>query len=547
MSTATSRNRRLHTMRGTNLWELLCQRASASPDATFVEWHPYGDHPARSWTYREFLRDASSLGAGLQARGVRRGEKVLIHLENSPEFLLSWFGCVAIGAVAVTTNTRSAKDELAYYADDCGAVAAITQPAFVDLVAAAAPRLSWAVTTSHDSGDPVHDGDPANESHVESLFTDPDSLEAAPSDISSPLSVQYTSGTTSRPKGVLWTHGNGLWAARINAVHEALRPDDCHLAYMPLFHTNALAYSFLASLYVGARVVVVPKWSTSRFADLSVAHGCTWLSLIGISGRTIAEGGLPDGHRYRMFGGAICDPPFATAAGIKMIGWWGMTETLTHGIVGDPYTPNRSMAIGRPAPEYEIAVVRADGTPVDDEETGNLLIRGVQGVSLFAEYLNQPDSTAAAFDDDGWFSTGDLVTPHADGYLTFADRSKDMLKVGGENVAASEVERVAAMVPGVTEVAVVAGSDPALDEIPIAFVIGAASELDTAVRDACADQLADFKVPRRVIVVDEMPRSTLGKVNKAELRRTLQADEDLTEAQLRWRAESAADPSGNAG
>jgi crotonobetaine/carnitine-CoA ligase len=249
-----------------------------------------------------------------------------------------------------------------------------------------------------------------------------------------------------------------------------------------------------------------------------------------------------------MFGGAICDPPFAEAAGIKMIGWWGMTETISHGIVGDPYTPNRSMAIGRPAPEYESAVVRGDGTPVDDDETGQLLIRGVRGVSLFAEYLNQPTATADAFDDDGWFATGDLVTPHADGYITFADRSKDMLKVGGENVAASEIERVAAMVPGVTEVAVVAGSDPGLDEVPIAFVIGGptAAGLDDAVRDACADQLADFKVPRRVILVDEMPRSTLGKVNKAELRRSLQADEDLADAQARWRAESASDPSGNA-
>lgn len=543
-----NRTRRLHTFRDTNLWALLEQRARSSPDHTFVEWHPYGDSPKRSWTYRELARDAAAVGAGLQARGVRPGDRVLIHLENSPEFLLAWFGCVGIGAVAVTTNTRSAHDELSYYADDCGAVGAITQPAFAGLVEAAAPQLRWAVTTSHDAGEPHHDGDAARESHFESLLGDPDAMEPAGSDSSSPLSVQYTSGTTSRPKGVLWTHGNGLWGARINAVHESLRPDDCHLTYMPLFHTNALAYSVLASLYVGSRLVLVPKWSTSRFADLSVEHGCTWLSLIGISARTIAQGGLPDGHRYRMFGAGVCDPPWSEALGIKTVGWWGMTETISHGIVGDPYTPNRPMSAGRPAPEYEIAVVRDDGSPVDDDETGHLLIRGVRGVSLFAEYLNRPEATAEAFDADGWFRTGDLVTPHADGHISFADRSKDMLKVGGENVAASEIERVAAAVPGVAEVAVIARPDPGLDEVPVAFVIGAptAPALSTAVRDACAAKLADFKVPREVVVVDEMPRSTLGKVNKAELRRFLGSGEDLVAAQERWRVEATTDPSGDA-
>src|SRR5581483_2622048 len=190
---------------------------------------------------------------------------------------------------AVTTNTRSAADELRYFADDCAASAAITQPRFADLVAKNAPAVRWQVVTGHDAGQrsaaPPSAGD-----RFDALLADPDAMPSHSVDPFAPMSVPYTSGTTSRPKGVLWTHANALWGARVNAVHEDLHPDDCHLTYLPLFHTNALAYSMLASLWVGSRFVLVPKWSTSRFWDVSARHGCTWLSLIGISFRALLTG-----------------------------------------------------------------------------------------------------------------------------------------------------------------------------------------------------------------------------------------------------------------
>src|SRR5262249_17328674 len=202
-------------------------------------------------------------------------------------------------------------------------------------------------------------------SRFDALRLDPQSLDPRAPDPMWPMSVQYTSGTTSRPKGVLWTHANALWGARVNAVHEDLHTDDCHLTYMPLFHTNALAYSMLASLWVGARFVLLPKWSSSRFWDISGGHRCTWLSLMGLSARALVREEPPTQHPYRLFGTGICDPPFLASYGIRTIGWWGMTETISHGIVGDPYTPNRPLSMGRPAPEYGVAVVRADGeTPV---------------------------------------------------------------------------------------------------------------------------------------------------------------------------------------
>ena len=181
-------------------------------------------------------------------------------------------------------------------------------------------------------------------------------------------------------------------------------------------------------------------------------------------------------------------------------------------------------------------VRRAPGAPEGGRrcgpgETGDLAIRGVRGLSLFAEYLDNPQATAEAFDEHGFFATGDRVTVGADGALYFADRAKDMLKVGGENVAASEIERVIALVPGVAEAAVVARRDPMLDEVPVAFVrtvLATAAEraaLADAVTRACAASLAGFKVPREVRVVDELPRSTLEKIAKAQLRAQLAAED----------------------
>jgi crotonobetaine/carnitine-CoA ligase len=160
-----------------------------------------------------------------------------------------------------------------------------------------------------------------------------------------------------------------------------------------------------------------------------------------------------------------------------------------------------------------------------------LSIRGVRGLSLFAEYLHNPEATAASFDDEGYFLTGDLVRIGEDGSYFFSDRSKDMLKVGGENVAASEIERVIMSVPGVLEVAVVAQSDPMLDQVPVACLrLSAGHEPELVERDvlaACAHQLASFKQPRQIRIFDDFPRSTLEKIAKAQLRELIEQEKEV--------------------
>jgi carnitine-CoA ligase len=504
---------------------LLRMRAESRRNHPFLIWAPF-EAPARSWSYGEFHERVGALSAGLVKRGVKPGEYVLIHLDNCIEAVLAWFACIELGAIAVTTNTRSAAAEMEYFAGHCGAVAAITQPAYAELISAHCRRLRWIAVISHDAGAKPAQGAPRGDS-FESLFADSADRPRRAADPLAPCSVQYTSGTTSRPKAVLWTHANALWGAKINAAHEDLHADDVHQTYLPLFHTNALAYSMLASLWVGASCVIQPRFSASRFWGVALEHNCTWTSTIPFCMKALLEHEIPKNHRFRLWGTAISEPPPFAAFGVKTIGWWGMTETITHGIVGEVDQPNTPMSIGRAAPEYQIRIVEDDGTPTDVGGTGDLLIKGISGLSLFSEYLHNETATRESFDEHGYFITGDRVTLLENGFIRFGDRTKDMLKVGGENVAASEIEQVIAVVPGVREAAVVAKKHPMLDEVPVVFIIphagvkDAPADLHDTVMAACRNGLADFKVPREIHFVDDMPRSTLEKVAKAELRKML--------------------------
>ncbi len=519
---------RIHPFAGRDVNWLLDERAATRGAHPFLVWEPFvGER--RSWTYREFRAHVLRVAAGLAIRGIKAGDAVLVHLDNSPELEFLWFACARVGAIVVTTNTRSSADELTYFAANCKAVAAITQPELAALVANSATGIRWLAVTDHRA-----DGSPADAADVprasirfSEIDGDPGELPQLAPDPWRHGSVQYTSGTTSRPKGVLWTHGNALWGGRTCAVHEGLTEKDVHLVMMPTFHTNARTYSILSSMWAGGTVVLMPRFSASRFWDVALRNKCTWASMLPFFCKALLQQPVPS-HHFRKFGMSANEPPFDQHFGVHSMGWWGMTETISHGIVGDALMRNRPMTTGRPATGYEIRILHPDGTPVAPGETGHLECRGVQGIQMFLEYLGNPEATAQSFTPDGWFMTGDRVRLEQDGYITFADRDKDMLKVGGENVAASEIERIIALVPGVYENAVVAQKHRMLDEVPVAFVIpapgmstAAHADLSQRVLALCREKLADFKVPRAVYIVAEMPRSTLEKVHKAELRKGL--------------------------
>jgi crotonobetaine/carnitine-CoA ligase len=498
--------------------------------STFLIWEPF-EGVARTWTYSEFFEAVRGFAAGLHARGLRPGDRLLIHLDNCPEFLIAWLGCAWAGVVGVTSNTKLSRDELTYVATHSKVAGAVTRLRYVAIVEESTSDNCWIAVTETDAGAPVA------LSHLSprvlpfsAINGDAAHLPARPHDPTAPFAIQYTSGTTARPKAVLWTHANALWGAEMSAVHEDLGPKDVHLVHLPLFHTNAQIYSVLASLWAGGTVVLQPKFSASRFWPTSVKHRCTWTSLVRFCVRALEEHPVPE-HYYRYWGMPLCEPPSDAKFHVKTIGWWGMTETVTHGIVGSTRLPNVPNSMGRAAPGYEVFVLDSEGQPVKPGAVGDLFIRGIPGVSLFQEYVDDPAATGAAFRSDGLLITGDRVRVGVDGELYFADRSKDMLKVGGENVAASEVERVILTVSGVREVAVVGRPDAVLGETIVAFIIPtAAAASDTTLKEraveACVISLASFKRPAEIRIVEGFPRATLEKVSKVELRRMLLSERD---------------------
>jgi crotonobetaine/carnitine-CoA ligase len=525
----------VHPFAGWDLPWLLAARAQAIPHKTLLTWAPF-DMPAQTYSYAHFHELVGCVAAGLQARGVRSGSRVLVHLDNCPEFLLSWCALAELGAVAVTTHTRSTVAELNYFITHAECMGAITQPSCLATVQGAGAHLSWVICTEHDAGvtDLAH-ALPASADRFAALLAQAAQgpRRQMPADPLRPLCVQYTSGTTSRPKGVLMTHGNALWGARVSAAHEQLVHSDVHLVYAPLFHVNALAYSFLPALWAGASVVLQPRFSSSRFWSVASTHGATWASMIPFALRALSAVERPAQHAFRCWGSGMAGSPIANELGIPQMGWYGMTETITQPISGEPALPNRAGSMGRAAPEYGVRIVNAQGEPVARGDRGLLEIRGVRGLSLFAGYLNDAPATRQAFTDDGWFITGDEAVQHEDGALDFAGRSKDMLKVGGENVSPLEVEQVIAGVAMVAEVAVVARPHALLGEVGVAFVrpgegLSPAEQqrLVASIQDRCAATLADFKRPREVILVADFPRATLNKIAKAQLRARLNgADE----------------------
>ncbi len=500
---------------------LLQQWVEKSPDKTMMTWEPFVGS-AKNWSTPEFAHDARRFAQGLAEIGIKQNDFVIIHLDNSPEFMIAWFACAYLGAVAVSTNTRCVARDLEYFCEHTSAVCAITQPCYADMIATSCKQAQILIGTNNDTGVLASLPEDRGYRPFSEVFAR-QAIALREPDPTQNLSVQFTSGTTSRPKAVLWTHANGLWAARSGSAHLKLRNDDSTLVFLPLFHTNAQGWCMLPTLWSGGSFVLQPKFSASRFWDLTMQYNFTWLSTIPFTLKAIMDQPVPD-HQYRVWGVGAHMPALESIFNVAIIGWWGMTETLTQGIICDLEHRGAPSSMGRVAPEYDTQIRRKDGSLAKPGERGILHIRGVRGVSLFKEYYRNDEANEAAFDENGWFDTGDIVRMDAEGNLFFSDRDKDMLKVGAENVAASEIESVINQTGLVAECAVVAQKHYMLDEVPVAFVIPAPhskDDLPEKLIEYCQQNLADFKVPREVIVVDELPRSTLEKIAKAELRKRL--------------------------
>jgi len=513
-----------YQLHGQDVPWLLDHWAAHRGEHPFLIWEPK-DGNDRTWTYSQFADATRSVAAGLAAKGVKAGDRVLIHADNCPEGVIAWYAVARLGGISVTTNTRSVAAEVTYFIEHSGAKGAITQPQYVSLVQEAGPDLAFVVVTDDNSGEAAPDDQAGHGlDPFSSLEGDPAAVPALDPDPLRPVGILFTSGTTSKPKAVVHTHGNVLWAAKVNPTNIDFRADDTYLCFLPFFHVNTQGWAIWSVLGAGGTVVLQPKFSASRMWPVIEKHAVTHISLIPFVIKAAFEQGIPEGHTVRVGVFGLIMPVLDQMMNMRVIAAYGMTELVTHCIRSNPFETYPDMAMGRVAPGYELMVVNPEtGKPVEVGEMGEIWIRGVRGISVFLEYLNNPEANEKMFTADGWCRTGDIVRLEAGGHIFYCDRDKDALKVGGENVSAREVEDVCRTVPGIEDIAVVAKSHPMLDMVPVAFVIRNAfaapeDEMGPAIIDACRTNLADFKVPRAVYFVDEFPTAELGKISKKDLR-----------------------------
>jgi crotonobetaine/carnitine-CoA ligase len=510
-------------MTGQDVPWLLARLAERRPDHPVLIWEPRNGE-VQTWTYAKFWDEVRRLAAGLPRNGVQKGDKVIIHSDNSPEMVLAWYACATVGAAGVTTNTRSVAAELTYFIDHTKATAAITQPQYAAVVAASGPKLKWIAVTADNSGEAAtpEQAVPGLLS-FDDLFADIEEFIPRPAEPMLPVGIMFTSGTTSRPKAVVHTHANTLWGTRVGPDNIGADPDSVYLIFLPFFHVNAQSWSMWSILGVGGTVVLQPKFSSSRFWEVVVKHDVSHISLIPFVYLAVQGQPIPENKLKAAVFGAIA-PPLENLIGCRVLAAYGMTETVTHATRSGLHGDIPPGSLGKATPGYESLIVDPEtGEVLDDGRVGELWLRGTRGIQLFLEYYDNADANEKSFTDDGWFKTGDMVRMGDGGAIFYTERDKDMLKVGGENVSSKEVEDLCRTVPGVGDVAVVGRSHPMLDVVPVAFVIKGANapdddELQAAILELCQKNLSDFKVPRAAYFVDDFPRATLEKIAKNQLR-----------------------------
>ena len=358
--------------RGQDIPWLLDHRAEHRAEHTFLVWEPK-EGESRSWTYAEFAEDTKKVAAGLAAHGVKVGDMVLIHAENCPEAVIAWYACARVGAVAVTTNTRSVAKEVNYFIEHTHCVGAITQPKYAALVAEAGPDLGWVVVTDDNSGVPATEEQLAHgQENFSSLFGDAAAAPVRPADPMLPAGILFTSGTTSRPKAVVHTHANALWAAKVNPTNIDFTPDDIYLASLPFFHVNTQAWAIWTVLGTGGTVILQPKFSASKFWPVIEKYGVTHISLIPFVIKAAFEQGIPENHTVKVGVFGLIMPVLEQFMNMRVVAAYGMTELVTHCIHSNPFEQYPDLAMGKVSPGYEFLIVKEDGSVAEVNHGGRL-------------------------------------------------------------------------------------------------------------------------------------------------------------------------------
>ncbi|SCG16934.1 long-chain acyl-CoA synthetase [Micromonospora echinofusca] len=509
-------------------------------------------------TYADLDDQVGRAAEALRRLGVGRGDRVALVLPNCPQHVVAFYAVLRLGAVVVEHNPLYTPQELTHQLADHGArvavvwdkvapsvrgavgATAVETVLAVDLTRALPRRKRWALRLPLARARATRaamTGPAPGALSWERLVAEAGPLAAAhpaPGPDDTAL-LQYTGGTTGTPKGAILTHRNlRTNAAQGRAWVPGLRDgEETVYAVLPLFHAYGLTLCLTFSVGIGATLVLFPRFDLDQTLDAVRRRPPTFLPAVPPIYEKLAttarERGVDLSSARYAISGAMALPPatvelWESVTGGLLVEGYGMTETSPVAL-GNPVSPaRRPGTVGVPFPSTDIRIVDPEDPSRERApgEAGELLIRGPQ---VFAGYWNRPAETAAALLPDGWLRTGDVVVADADGFVSVVDRIKELIITGGFNVYPSEVEDALRRVPGIRDAAVVGLPGAHGEEVVAAVVADEGAEPDEAgVRAACRQHLAGYKVPRRVVVVEDLPRSQIGKILRREVRDRLLAD-----------------------
>jgi len=485
------------------LRSMLASRAAVAADREFIV---FLGHPL---SYREVCTRAERAAAFYAARGVRAGDRVAVMSQNHPSTLLSFFGLAHLGAIMVPLNPTYRVEEARYVVEHAGVSGVLCSPDALPTLEAACDRLAPFFVT-HDRFDLPETKPPPTQGKADATCV-----------------LIYTSGTTGFPKGVMHSQRTVLLSGEGFVERMHLQPSDRLLCILPMFHINALFYSFAGALAAGATLILEPKFSASTFwktvKDTRATEANTLAAVSSIlMNRPRHE--FVEHALEKIYGAPFTEEThrvFADELGVpRLIEGYGMSEVP--GVLNNPFEgPHKPGSMGPPSrhPDHtmvfaEMKVVDESGRELGDNETGELAVRTplvMQG------YYRDPEQTTAAF-RDGWFLTGDLGYRDADGYFWFVARKKDIIRKRGENISGAELDRVIGEHPDVVEAAAIpVPSELGEDDILVAVVARTPLKAE-AIASWCRDRLAPIKVPRFVVFVDALPKTPTHRVEKYKLK-----------------------------
>jgi long-chain acyl-CoA synthetase len=494
-----------------NIPQLLQERVADAPDKVFL----ISEADERHWTYSEFEQAVDRAAAFLHSHGIGKGDVVSLLMPNSPEYIIAYFACWQIGAIAGPVNSLLKREEIEW------------------VVGNSESKLLVTLDGPENDGLRERFGVPNVKMDLTSLppaSSEDRSIDITPDD---DAIIIYTSGTTGKPKGCLLAHGNIIANARQITDWMGFGPDDRLLTVMPLFHMNAVSVTTMSALYAGGSTVVSPKFSASRFWDIigkyeitSFGSVATMLSML-LSNQQSASSGQPNAPslvprpsslRFAMCGSAPVPVEvlrkFEETFGVLVIEGYGLSESTCRSTFNPPNENRRPGSCGLPIGN-EMRIVDDDDNDVPDGELGEIVLRGP---NIFKGYFKNPKATAEAF-RGGWFHTGDIGYRDADGFYYIADRKSDMIIRGGENIYPREIDDVLYRHPAVENAAVIGVPDELYGEEVAAFVVlknGSSTSADDLIA-FCREHLADYKCPKTVHFVEEIPKGPTGKLLKREL------------------------------